>query len=185
VDGEELPANSDGVETSAALIAAVLLDGGASAPGGESETEPDGGAGLSSVPADDRRAVLSSYAAMEYLEQEGVTSPAELVLVVAGLPDAESDADERNQAAFTTITQFALAGPVVVAASGEAGDGNVVAEVRSDPQLSAEVSTVDNASTPQGQISTGLTVSQQLAGAVGHYGVGGGADRLLPDVAGQ
>jgi hypothetical protein len=188
VDGEQLPANSDGVETSAALLARVLLDGGASPPGSDTpaDGEPDAGTATEpSVPDDDRRAVLSSYAALEYLEQEGVTGPAELVLAVAGLPDAESDADERNQAVFTTVTQFAQIGPLVVAASGEAGDGNVVAEVRSDPQLSTEVSTVDNASTPQGQVSTGLTVAQQLAGATGHYGVGGGADGLLPDAPAQ
>jgi hypothetical protein len=197
VDGEALPANSDGVETSAALLAAVLLDGGASAldndddqtepdPGGPADGEPGAGTGPGpSVPDDDRRAVLSSYSALEYLEQEGVTGPAELVLAVGGLPDAESDADERNQAVFTTVRQFAQAGSVMVGTSGEAGDGNVVAEVRSDPQLSAEVSTVDNAATPQGQIATGLTVSQQLAGTVGHYGVGGGADRLLPDALAQ
>jgi Copper transport outer membrane protein, MctB len=190
MDAEALPANSDGVESSAALIAAVLSDGGAEAlqvpdqpvpPDNGEPTEPTGTG--ASVPDDDRRAVLSSYAALEYLEDQNVTGPAELVLVVAGLPYAESDADERNQAVFTTLTQFARIGPMVVAASGEAGDGNVVAEVRADPQLATEVSTVDNASTPQGQIATGLTVAQQLAGAVGHYGIGGGAERLLPGPA--
>jgi hypothetical protein len=186
IDAEALPANSDGVESSAALLAAVLFDGGAAAlqvpdapvPPDE-DTEPTGNG--ASVPDDDRRAVLSSYAALEYLEDDNVTGPAELVVVVAGLPYAESDADERNQAVFTTLTQFARIGPVMVAASGEAGDGNVVAEVRADPQLATEVSTVDNASTPQGVIATGLTVAQQLAGTIGHYGIGGGAEHLLPN----
>jgi copper transport outer membrane protein MctB len=193
LDGEALPANSDGVESSAALLAAVLYDGGAASlqvpeePAAPEEGEPtEGGTGAgASVPDDDRRAVLSSYSALEYLEDDNVSGPAELVLVVAGLPYAESDADDRNQAVFTTLTQFARVGPVVVAASGEAGDGNVVAEVRADPQLSTDVSTVDNASTPQGQIATGLTVAQQLGSTVGHYGNGGGAERLLPDPAAQ
>jgi Copper transport outer membrane protein, MctB len=190
VDGDALPANSDGVETSAALLAAVLLDGGSAAlssqaPAAPPDDEPENTDLEPTVPDEDRRAVLSSYAALEYLEQEGVTGPAELVLAVAGLPDAESDADERNQAVFTTMTQFARVGPLAVAASVDAGDGNVVAEVRADPQLSTEVSTVDNASTPQGQVATGLTVAQQLTGTVGHYGVGGGADGLLPDALAQ
>ncbi|HEY8472272.1 MAG TPA: copper transporter [Natronosporangium sp.] len=190
VDGDALPANSDGVETSAALLAAVLLDRGSAslsqqAPAAPAGDDEDDAQLEPTVPDADRRAVLSSYAALEYLEQEGVTGPAELILVVAGLPDAESDADERNQAVFTAVSQFARVGPLVVAASGGSGDGNVVAEVRSDPTLSTEVSTVDNASTPQGQIATGLTVAQQLAGSVGHYGVGGGADGLLPDALGQ
>jgi Copper transport outer membrane protein, MctB len=189
VDGNALPANSDGVETSAALLAAVLLDGGSAALSSEAPALPpddEANAELEpTVPDDDRRAVLSSYAALEYLEQEDVTGPAELVLAVAGLPDTESDADERNQAVFTTLRQFADVGPLVVAASDEAGDGNVVAEVRADPQLSTEVSTVDNVSTPQGQVATGLTVAQQLTGTVGHYGAGGGADGLLPDALAQ
>lgn len=191
VDGNALPANSDGVETSAALFAAVLLDGGSASLSNQAPAAPPADDAEETteleptVPDDDRQAVLSSYAALEYLEQQGVTGPAELVLAVAGLPEAESDADERNQAVFITLTQFARVGPLVVVASGEAGDGNVVAGVRADPQLSTEVSTVDNASTPQGQIATGLAVAQQLTGTVGHYGVGGGADGLLPDAPAQ
>jgi hypothetical protein len=193
-----LPANSDGVETSAALIAAVLLDGGATATGtGEdAEGEPDQngeadpadgepavslGSGTA-VPSDERGALLAAYANLDYLEQEGtVTGPAELVVVVAGLPDAESDADQRNEAMLTTVVQFSTVGQVVVAANGVAGDGNLVAEVRGDPQLSEQISTVDNASAPQGQVATGLAVAEHLAGQAGHYGNGGGADRLLPD----
>jgi hypothetical protein len=206
VDTDALPANSDGVETSAALIAAVLMDGGA-APGPDGAEDPDaedpdaedpdaedpdadgepgGGQPGPAVPDDERRAVLSAYAAQEYLEHEEIlASPAEIVVVVAGLPASENEADERNQAMLTTIEQFAVAGPVVVAGTGVAGDGNVVAEVRGDPELSAAVSTVDNASTPQGQTATGLAVAGHLAGTVGHYGIGDGADRLLPDRSSQ
>jgi hypothetical protein len=186
VDSDELPANSDGVETSAALIAAVLMDGGAAQDPDAEDGEPAGSGPGVAVPDDERRAVLSAYAAQEYLEyEETLTSPAELVVVVTGLPASENEADERNQAMLTTVEQFAVAGPVVVAGIGVAGDGNVVAEVRSDPELSAAVSTVDNASTPQGQTATGLAVAGHLAGTVGHYGIGDGADRLLPDPSSQ
>lgn len=198
VDAEGLPANSDGVETSAALLAAVLFDGGAAPADGEpaeGEQDPadppageqpddgeDGGPDQGAAPADDRQTVLAAYAAAEYLTHEGpFDQPAELVVVVAGLPDSESEADARNQAMLLTVEQFAQAGPVVVAASGVAGEGNVVAEVRGDPELAESVSTVDNASTPQGQVAAGLAVVNRLAGTAGQFGTGDGAERMLPE----
>jgi hypothetical protein len=68
----------------------------------------------------------------------------------------------------------------VVAAAGPSGRGNVVAEIRGNPELVDVISTVDNASTPQGQVATGLAVARHLAGEVGHYGDGDGAQSLLP-----
>lgn len=194
VDPDALPANSDGVESSAALLAAVMFDRDDDRPvdppadGDPAGEDPagdqadDAAPADGTVPAEDRRTVLSAYAAAEFLEHdEEISRPADVVVVVAGLPDAESDADERNQALLTTVAQFAQFGPVVVAASGAAGEGNVAAEVRSDPALAEALSTVDNAGTPQGHIAVGLAVSERLAGTVGHYGTGDGAERLLPE----
>lgn len=186
VDADTLPANSDGVETSAALLAAVLYapTGTVDAvdpaePGGDAAEEGTDGV----VSEQDRSTVLSAYAAAEYLVQlEPVRGPADLVMVVAGLPESDSDADARNEALLTTITQFQQAGPVVVAASGIAGDGNVVAEVRRDPRLAAAITTVDNASTPQGQTAAAMAAAKHLGGEVGHYGIGAGAQRRLPDL---
>lgn len=183
VDADELPANSDGVETSAALLAAVLLhrvggdgDLAVEPSGPEDDAEPTG------VPAEDRQAVLSAYAAADYLElDQRVTAPAEIVLVVSALPFTDADATEKNQALLTTVEQFSRAGPVVVAGAGPSGDGNVVAEIRGDLELSESISTVDNVSTPQGQVATGLVVVDELAGETGHYGDGSGAEALLPD----
>lgn len=189
VDADSLPTNSDGVETSAALLAAVLYaptgtadavdpqdpDGTAAGQAEESDGEP--------IPAQDRSAVLSAYAAADYLVQEvPVQGAADLVVVVAGLPESDHDADQRNEALLTTIAQFQQAGPVAVVASGVAGDGNVVAEVRSDPQLAAAITTVDNASTPQGQTAAAMAAAWHLSGNVGHFGIGAGAERRLPDL---
>lgn len=185
VDADALPANSDGVETSAALLATVLLGASADEPDTvdpENGSADDEAATASVVPQDERRSVLSAYAAQDYLVmEEAVEGAAEIVVVVAGLPDSESDADERNEAVLTTVTQFTQEGQVLVAGSGVAGDGNIVAGVRSDPELVEAISTVDNASTPQGQIAVGLAVTEHLAGEVGHYGHGDGAEQLLPD----
>jgi hypothetical protein len=158
-----LPANSDGVEKSSALLAAVLL-----------ERTPV-------VPDVDRRAVLSAYRAAGYITaDERVTGSVEVVVVVAGLPYTDRESAEKNKAVVTMITQFDAAGTVVVAGMGVAGDGNAVAAVRGDPTLSKTISTVDNAGTSQGQLVTALAVAEQLDGGTGQYGVGAGAQSLLP-----
>ncbi|HLV57341.1 MAG TPA: copper transporter [Natronosporangium sp.] len=180
VDADALPANSDGVETSAALLARVLLDLPGSGdepvkPGAEPAASPSG------VPDEDRNTVLSAYRNEDYLEfDEPPTGPAEIIVVVAALPFTDTDAAEKNEAMLTTVEQFSLVGPVVVAAAGPSGRGNVVAEIRDDPELVETISTVDNVSTPQGQVATGLAVARHLTGEVGHYGDGDGAQSLLP-----
>lgn len=188
VPDDTLPPNSDGVESSAALLAAVLFDDpAAEPPGGEpgGEEEPgENGAG-STVGEQDRRSVLSAYTTLEYLERDEWTIPAEIVVVVAGLPDSESDADQRNDAMLTAVTQFGQAGPVVVAGAGTAGDGNLVTGVRANPELADAISTIDNAGSPQGQVATGLAVADQAAGTVGHYGIGDRAQSMLPDTVSQ
>jgi hypothetical protein len=181
LDADELPANSDGVETSAALLAAVLLR-----QGGEDGDLPVESVGpefpTSEVPLADRRAVLSAYAASDYLEQqEHQAAPAEIVVVVAALPFTDADGTEKNQALLTTVEQFARTGPVIVVGAGPSGAGNLVAEIRRDLELSETVSTVDNVSTPQGLVACGLVVADQLRGNIGHYGDGNGAESLLPN----
>lgn len=185
VDADTLPPNIDGVEASAALLAAVLF---ASPDDGTDPADSDEPAGsedndersTDGVPADDRRTVLSAYTTLDYLEREGFTDAAEIVVVVTGLPDSENNADERNDAIVTMVTQFGLRGPVVVAGVGLAGDGNVVAEVRNNPELAEAISSVDNGATPQGQVATALAVGEHLDGRVGHYGIGDRAESLLP-----
>jgi hypothetical protein len=182
VPADELPANSDGVETSAALLAKALFtralseaDLAVDPDGPDAELPPSG------LPEEDRRRVLSAYAAADYLEFDQLPSaPAELVVVVAALPFTDSDAGDKNDAMLTMVQQFDREGAVVLAAAGPSGDGNLVNEVRSEPDLAERISTVDNVSTPQGLVATGLVIAAQLAGQVGHYGDGGGAQALLP-----
>ncbi|HWG99663.1 MAG TPA: copper transporter [Pilimelia sp.] len=166
VSGGSIPANSDGVETASALLAAVLLDR------------------TPTVTEADRRAVVAAYDAAGYLNvDDRVTGPAELAVIVAGLPYTDREATEKNKAVVTLTDQFDKAGAVVVAGVGVAGTGNVVSVVRGDPALSKTVSTVDNAGTAQGQLVTALAAAEQLAGRIGQYGLGGGAQAMLPTLA--
>ena len=158
-----LPGNSDGVEKSAALLGAVLLD----------RTPP--------VVSADVRAVVSAYEAAGYISvDDKVTGAAEVVVVVAGLPYTDRESAKKNQAVVTMLTQFDEAGKAVIAGSGVAGDGNAVSAVRGDPTLSKTISTVDNAGTSQGQLVSALAVAEQILGGTGHYGIGAGAESLMP-----
>jgi Copper transport outer membrane protein, MctB len=161
-----LPLNSDGVETSSALLAKALL----------AQSNP--------VAPNDLTAVLSAYSSGGYLTvADGAAPGAEAAVVVSGQPAIDKDAAKKNQNALTLTTQFGLAKPLIVAGSG-IGEGNLVREVRADPTLAKAISTVDNAATAQGQLVTALAVVERLAhGKVGQYGLGTGATSLMPKTA--
>lgn len=161
-----LPANSDGIETSSALLATALLDRRAPA---------------AQVTAADLRALLAAYTSAGYISVgDKLTGPAEAAVVVSGQPHTDRESVKKDEAVVTMVDQFDKAGTVVVAGSG-ATDGNVVAAVRGDPALSKTISTVDNGNTTQGQLVTALAVVEQLTlGKVGQYGLAAGAGSLMP-----
>ena len=161
-----LPLNSDGVETSAALLHIALLQ----------QTTP--------VTQADLTTVLTAYTEANYLTAEDVVPGAEAAVIVSGLPPVDRDATKKNQNAVTFTNQFSN-DPLVVAGNG-IGDGNLIAEVRGDPALVKKVSTVDNVSTEQGQLATAMTVVERLVGAkIGQYGLGAGATSLVPKATSQ
>ncbi|MBO4161179.1 MULTISPECIES: copper transporter [Micromonospora] len=160
-----LPGNGNGVETSSALLASVLLD---RTPGTPPVTDAD------------RRAVLAAYANAGYLtSEEKVTGPAEAVVVVSGQPYVDKDSAKKDESVVKVAEQFDRTGAIVVGGNGSAG-GNLVAVVRGDPVLAQTISTVDNANTVQGQLVTSLALVQQLTEKrAGQYGVGDNAT-LVP-----
>ncbi|MGK5443801.1 copper transporter [Micromonospora sp. URMC 105] len=161
-----LPGNGNGVETSSALLASVLLDRAQGTP---------------AVAEADRRAVLNSYSNAGYLTtEEKVTGPAEAVVVVSGQPYVDKDSAKKDESVVKVAEQFDRTGSIVVGGNGSAG-GNLVGIVRSDPVLAQTISTVDNANTVQGQLVTSLALMQQLTEKkAGQYGVGDNAGSLLP-----
>jgi copper transport outer membrane protein MctB len=171
VPANGLPMNSDGVETSSALLARAL----------QQQTTP--------VSAADLTSVLAAYSEPGYLTADEVDGKApaggaEATVIVSGLPATDTSAAKKSQAALTLTDQFeGTDRPVVVAGDG-AVDGNLVAGVRSDPLLVKTISTVDNASSTQGQLATALCVIERVAqGKVGQYGLAAGATSLVPKAA--
>ncbi len=167
VPADGLPLNSDGVETSSALLAVALLQ----------KAQP--------VVAADLTAVLAAYTEPGYLSvSDRIVPGAEATVVVSGLPPVDRDAAKKNQNAVTLTTQFAKDRPLVVGGNG-IGDGNLVAEIRADPTLVKSISTVDNVSTEQGQLATTLAVVERVvAGKVVQYGLSAGATSQVPKAAG-
>jgi hypothetical protein len=164
VPSDGLPTNSYGPETASALLARAL----------QQRTPPVG--------QDDLTAVLTAFSEPSYIAVDGkAASGAEATVIVSGLPAVDKDAAKKSQAAVTLATQFAANQPLVVSGDG-AIDGSLVAQVRADPALVKTISTVDNASSTQGQLATALTVVERVvAGKTGQYGVG--AASLVPTVA--
>jgi hypothetical protein len=160
-----LPGNSDGVETSSALLASALID----RPAGPPVTDAD------------RRAVLAAYSTPGYIAvTDRITGSAEAVVLVSGQPYVDRDSAKKDESVVTMADQFDKLGLLVIAGSGS-GAGNVVAAVRGDPALSKTVSTVDNANTSAGQVVTALATIEQVGlKKAGQYGLGAGATSLMP-----
>jgi hypothetical protein len=167
VPADGLPVNSDGVETSSALLAVALLQ----------QAQP--------VTTGDLTAVLAAYTEPGYLNVSDEIAPgAEATVVVSGLPPVDRDAAKKSRNAVTLAAQFVKDRPLIVGGNG-IGDGNQVAEIRADPTLVQNISTVDNVTTEQGQLATALTVVERVVtGKVGQYGLSAGASSQVPKAAG-
>jgi hypothetical protein len=154
-----LPSNSNGVETSTALLAAVLVAG---------------------APVEGSRTVLGAY--QGFVAVTGDPTPAEAVVMLTGPPYTGSDATKRNAAVVTIAERFDRAGRIVVAAPAASGEGNAIRAVRNTSELAKNVSTVDNVSTALGRLGTVLALIEQFEGRAGHYGIGAGSTATMPNL---
>ncbi|MEU4244992.1 copper transporter [Actinoplanes sp. NPDC026619] len=165
---EGLPLNSDAVETASAQLASALLQHA-------SGTQPS---------VNDVTAVLTAYTKGSYLTvDKGAVGGADGAVIVSGEPYTDKDAAKKGQSQVTMANQFHEVKPLVVAGLG-VGDGNLISAVRGDPTLVKEISTVDNASTVQGQVATAMVTFERLVqGKIGQYGLNAGASSLVPKAA--
>jgi len=170
-----VPANSNGVETSSFLLASVLVT-----------RHP-----AVSLSTDAAKTVLTAFKEDNFIVPTGdFTAAADAVVLLVGDPYNDSDAGLKNTNVVTMVDQFAnptatgagaAPSPVVVAASGAAGPGNVISAVRGDPTLSKSIASVDNVTTPDGQVAVPLALAEYLTTTKpGHYGVAAGASAMLP-----
>ncbi|MDP9428868.1 MAG: copper transporter [Actinomycetota bacterium] len=159
--GVALPETDDTGQLVGSLLARVLMR-----PAAPGATAPDTAA-LSSV--------LAGLRALDVLDVDSPSvAPADFaVLLTAGAP-VEEDAVARSD----TLVDLALAldaagwGAVVAGDLASAGETGLVGVLRSDPEDSAAVSTVDNVDAASGRISTVLALGREREGTSGAYGMG-------------
>jgi hypothetical protein len=99
-------------------------------------------------------------------------------LVVAG--DAGAPPFNATNLLIPFVRHLAGVGAVVTVASPSASSWKVVDEIRSESRTAAEVSTVDDAETIPGHISSVLTLDRSADDPADHYGTGPGATSVIP-----
>ena len=165
-----MPNTGVGVETASALFATALVTGG------------------STVSDASRTAILSGYGSLGVITVEGatITKAADAVVFIIGPGATDEDADQRNAALLTIVRQFdRIAKRMVLAAPQAGGTGNPIGAIRGDDSLAKQISTVDNVSSPEGQVVTALALAEQFENKTGHYGSGDGSTARVPDLLKQ
>jgi hypothetical protein len=158
--GVELPETDDTGQLVGSLLAQTLM-----VPTEDAATVPDGTAAAT---------VLAALSELEVLTVESSTvAPADHAVVLAG-EGFQADAEERNGTLAELVSALDSAGSGAVVAGGApaARENGLVGAVRADTELSAAISTVDNADTSAGRISTVLALVQEAEGTSGAYGTG-------------
>jgi hypothetical protein len=136
----------------------------------------------------DLKQVLAGFSELNMVKVEGgdKVTPASAVVVVAGGSLPLDDAGGKTELALISQLQQKGGSTVVVGDHASATRGGIVALVRGDETDKGTVSTVDNADTPLGKVSTALALAGMIKPepetVVGHYGTGGGASALFPDL---
>lgn len=164
--GATLP-DSDGYERGAIVLASAVLEpSGSEQPEGIVETTP------------------AAFVESGLVALSGpVRGPAELAVVVAGGPVEDDGEAQRRLAALRSIAAAFDSqglGAVLAGPPASAGPLGVVEAVRTDPDLAAQLSTVDVVSLSSGRTTTVLALAEQADGGVGHYGGVGQVDGPLP-----
>ncbi|MFN2519175.1 MAG: copper transporter [Jatrophihabitantaceae bacterium] len=158
--GLTLPEVSDAGQLAGALLAFVLLGKGQRT---------------------DLSQVLSGFSELHMISDAGKDIvPSMTVVVVGSGPLATANYAAAAELALVTALERAGGHVVVAGDIGSASQAGIVAGVRGPSGDKATVSTVDNADTAIGQVSTVLALADIVKSTVGHYGTATTADALFP-----
>ncbi|HEY2043524.1 MAG TPA: copper transporter [Jatrophihabitans sp.] len=131
--------------------------------------------------ATDLTQVLTGFETLNMAKAEGgVASSGKLLMIVA--PGSQPSADGAGKMMMSTAVQLATSGgaTMVVGDATSAAANGLIGLVRADAHAKETVTTVDNGSTPLGQVGAILAGQQLLTGHKGQFGSAAGADSLLP-----
>jgi len=158
--GLTLPEVSDAGQLGGALLAFVVL--------GKGERT-------------DLSQVLGAFSELHMVSDGGkAVAPSTTVVVVGSGPLTSANYAASAELSLVTALQSAGGHVVVAGDLGSATKGGIVAAVRGANGDKATVSTVDNADSAIGQVSTVLALADIIKSAVGHYGTAKTADALFP-----
>lgn len=187
--GTRLPVSGSGYERGAALLASAVVR-----PPLEkvlTENVPSGvDEGTFEEASQVNQDVLNAMSEAGLAEASGEPEiKAPLAITVAGAPP-EPEEGEEDQAAVTlepltaVVTAFSdiATGTVAAGPAGAAAEGGLLAVVRNDDELAAEVSTVDSIDLLSGRIAVVYAVAEQADGGSGQYGYQGADDGQVPPV---
>jgi hypothetical protein len=162
--GLTLPATSDAGTLGGALLSFVLLGKGQ---------------------ATDVTQVLAGLADLRMLkiESSGEIKPSTLVLVLSSGTLPAGDSGGKAQLALLSELRQSGGNVVVAGDAASATGGGLIALLRNDTADRSAVSSVDNADTDIGQVSTMLALSGAATAHYGQFGTGSGVDALFPDLA--
>ena len=166
--GLTLPETADAGELVGAVLAQSLMV--PTAPGASGQDT----ATVSSV--------LAGLSALDVLTVESASvQPADAALVLTG-EGYGADAEERAGTLVHLVTALDAAGSgaVVAGTAASAGEDGLVGAIRSDPEVSAAVSTVDDVDRAAGRISAVLALALEREGTSGMYGTGEDAQPVPP-----
>jgi hypothetical protein len=119
------------------------------------------------------------FVAVDNATGESVPPDSVIALVAGNSDEAPFSVQDVGVTLSESLADRGLAVTVGEASTSEWG---VVASVRDDAEARNEVSTVDQAETVVGRIAIALALSQADEGITGHYGLGDGADSVIPSI---
>ena len=167
--GIQLPETDDTGQLVGALLAQVLM-----VPAAPEDPAPDA-ASVSTV--------LAGLQALDALTRDSdAVTPADFAVVLTSGATPEEDAEVRNDTLLDLVRALDAtgSGAVVAGDADSAGETGLVGVIRADPETSATVSTVDNVTSPSGQVSTVLALAGEREGTSGAYGTGEDAQPVPP-----
>ncbi|SHG79256.1 Copper transport outer membrane protein, MctB [Jatrophihabitans endophyticus] len=132
----------------------------------------------------DVKQVVSAFAERHLVSVAGSDIAPSTTVVVLGRGKLKSDSYAARSQLALVDALVAGGGKVVVAGDDtSAADGGVIGTVRKQSTDRDSVSTVDDANSSLGQVSTTLALAAAVKGQAGHYGTQDGADALFPTPA--
>ncbi|UQX90118.1 copper transporter [Jatrophihabitans telluris] len=132
--------------------------------------------------ATDLTQVLAGFSGLAMVKvEQGTPASGSLLLLVA--PGAVAG-DSSGPMLLAMAKQLQATGPTVVLGDATSARNGLIALIRGDTDAKAAVSTVDDADSDLGQLTTALVAAEAAAGRPGQFGTGANVDALLPGVDG-